>query len=60
MVASFIALQLFSAYSFGKSYKNQLIHTLLYHTIYSCIVIQKRDTSKLCIVTPLVAELYQT
>ena len=35
--------------------KNQLIYTLLYCTIYRCIVIQKRqyiDTPKSCIVTP--------
>ena len=37
--------------------KNQLIHTLLYCTIYRCIVIQKQqyiDTPKSCIVAPLV------
>ena len=46
MVVSFTALQPFSAYI--KSWKkvlsickNQLIHTLLYRTIYHCIVIQK-------------------
>ena len=40
-----------------KSSKNQLIHTLLYHTIYRCIMIQKQqyiDTPKLCIITFLV------
>ena len=61
MVASFTVLQLFSAYNFEKSSKNQLIHTLPYHTIYCCIVIQKWqyiDTSKLCIITPLLYTLW--
>ena len=35
MVASYTAVQLFSAYNF------ELIHTSLYCTIYCCIVIQK-------------------
>ena len=36
--------------------KNPLIHTLLYHTIYCSIIIQKQqhiDTRRLCIFTPL-------
>ena len=37
----------FSAYNFGKSCKNQLIHTSLYRTIYRCIVVQKRQYIKL-------------
>ena len=55
MVASFTALQLFSAY-FSKS---QLIHILLYRTIYRCIVIQKWqyiDIPKLCIIIYIVLD----
>ena len=47
MIASFITLQLFSAYNFGKSSANS-------HLIVSyIIVIQYINTPKLCIVTPL-------
>ena len=34
MVDSFVVLQLFSAYNFGESFKNQLMYTLLYCMIY--------------------------
>ena len=66
MAASFMADRLYNylvlhkRYSFGKKVlficKNQLI-TVLYHPIYHCIVIQKRqyiNTTKLCIIIPLV------
>ena len=44
----------FANYNFSK---NQLIHTLLYRTIYRCIMIHKWqyiDTLKLCIVASLI------
>ena len=55
MVANFTALQLFIAYNFRKSSKNQLhnSHLTVYCTIYRCIVIHKWqyiNTPKLCVV----------
>ena len=55
MVDSFVVLQLFIACNLGKSFKNQLIYTLLYCMIYYCMIQkwQYINTPKLCIVTPL-------